>query len=311
MFGIRGETMDDLLELRHKPPPGKCMIAGWHQWADAGIVSSGLPQYLIDETRARKIGEMKPNGFYLFQIPGTHHLLRPVVKLDEGHRAELQERRNEFFYAGDEQKGFLIFLGEEPQQNEERYARAFLDAVEELGVRRVATVAGVYGAVPYDKNREVSCVYSLPHMKDELARYAVRFSNYEGGATISMYLAHKAEARGIELFRFCAYAPAYDLSKGSVIHQRMTVEQDFKAWHDLMIRLNHMFDLGLDLSGLEKRSRELVSEWDSKIDHMARAMPHLRVAEYMEQVNKEFTEVSFVPLSDVWEEELGHLLEDL
>ena len=77
------------------------MIAGWHQWADAGNVSSGLPQYFIDETQARKIGETKPDGFYLFQIPGTHHHLRPVVKLRNGFRESLQRRRNEFFYAGE------------------------------------------------------------------------------------------------------------------------------------------------------------------------------------------------------------------
>ena len=303
--------MNDLTELWEKPPSGKYMIAGWHQWADAGVVSSALPQYLIDQTQARKIGKMKSDGFYLFQIPGTHHLLRPVVKLDEGYRQELREKRNEFFYAGDDGKGFLIFLGEEPHQNEEQYAGAFFDAIEELGVQRVAAVAGVYGAVPYDKNRDVSCVYSLPTMKDELAKYAVRFSNYEGGATISMYLAHKAEERGIEFFRFCAFTPAYDLSKGSMLVQRMTVEQDFKAWYDLMIRLNHMFNLDMDLSDLEKRSDDLIAEWDSKIDHIAEAMPQLKVAAYMEQVNEDFAEVSFVPLSDLWEEELGHLLEDL
>ena len=303
--------MNDLIELWEKPPPGKYMIAGWHQWADAGVVSSALPQYLIDQTQARKIGEMKPDGFYLFQIPGAHHLLRPVVELDEGYRKELGERRNEFFYAADDGNGFLIFLGEEPHRNEEAYAEAFFDAIEELGVKRVAAVAGVYGAVPYDKSRDVSCVYSLPRMKDELAKYAVRFSNYEGGATISMYLAHRAEARGIEFFRFCAFAPAYDLSKGSILVQRMTMEQDFKAWYDLMIRLNHMFDLDMDLSDLEKQSQKLISEWDAKIDHMTRAMPQLKVAAYMEEVNEDFTEVSFVPLSDVWEEELGHLLEDL
>ena len=62
------------------------MIAGWHQWADAGSISSGLPLYLIEQTQARKIGRIKPDGFYLFQIPGAHHLLRPVVKLNEGYR---------------------------------------------------------------------------------------------------------------------------------------------------------------------------------------------------------------------------------
>ncbi|GAH70321.1 unnamed protein product, partial [marine sediment metagenome] len=33
--------MDDLVELWEIPTgQGKCMIAGWHQWADAGTVSS-------------------------------------------------------------------------------------------------------------------------------------------------------------------------------------------------------------------------------------------------------------------------------
>ena len=303
--------MSELLELWEKPAAGKYMIAGWHQWADAGNVSSGLPKYLIDETQARKIGEIKPDGFYLFQIPGTHHFLRPVIKLDEGHREELRGRRNEFFYSGDDERGFLIFLGEEPHQNEEQYAEAFLDAIEELGVQRVAIVAGVHGPMPYDKNREISCVYSLPGMKEELSKYAVKFSNYEGGATIGIYLADRAEQRGIEIVVFYAMVPAYDFSKGLVTVQRMAMEEDFKAWYDLMIRLKFMFKLDLDLSDLERRSEELISEWDSKIDQLEKEMPQLGVRAYMEKVNRDFTEVSFVPLSDVWEEELGHLLEDL
>ena len=61
------------------------MIAGWEQWADAGEVSSGLPRYLVDRLDARRIGQIKPQGFYMFQVPGTHHFLRPEVKLEAGH----------------------------------------------------------------------------------------------------------------------------------------------------------------------------------------------------------------------------------
>jgi hypothetical protein len=112
------------------------MIAGWHQWADAGEVSSGLPAYLIEHTGARKIGEIKSDAFYLFQIPGLHHLLRPVVKLDQGHREALEQKANEFFYSGDEDHGFVIFIGEEPHRSEELYAEAFFDAAEALGEDR-------------------------------------------------------------------------------------------------------------------------------------------------------------------------------
>jgi proteasome assembly chaperone (PAC2) family protein len=303
--------MDDLVELWEKPASGKCMIAGWHQWADAGDVSSGLPQYLIEQTQARKIGEIKPDGFYLFQIPGTHHLLRPVVKLNEGYIEELQQRRNEFFYSGDDRKDFLIFLGEEPHRNEERYAEALLNVVEELGVRRVAAVAGVYGAMPYDRDREVSCVYSLLGMKEELANYAVKFSNYEGGATICVYLADQAEQRGIELLVFYAFVPAYDFSQLSVHLGGIRIERDFKAWYDLMRRLNHMFDLRIDLSDLEKQSDELISAMDSKVDELERTMPQLKVREYIEKLTKDFTEMPFMPLGDVWERELGDLFGDV
>jgi proteasome assembly chaperone (PAC2) family protein len=304
--------MNDLVELWEKPVADEIhMIVGWHQWADAGAVSSGLPQYLIEQTGARKIGEIKPDGFYLFQIPGTHHFLRPEIKLDEGYRKELTTRKNEFFYSGDDKKGLAIFLGEEPHLNVERYAEAFLYAVEELGVRRVAAVGGVYGAMPYDKDREISCVYSLPGMKDELAEYAVKFSNYEGGATIGTYFVDSAEQSGIEFLVFYAFVPAYDLSELSTHLQGMRIENDFKAWYDLTRRLNHMFDLRIDLSDLRRRSDELTSSMDYKIDELERAMPQLRVREYVEGLSRDFVEMPFMPLGEVWERELGDLFEDM
>ena len=71
------------------------MIVGWRQWADAGGISSELPQYLIEKTGAQKIGEIKPDGFYLFQIPGTHHFLRPEIKLKEGYRQDHKDHQQE------------------------------------------------------------------------------------------------------------------------------------------------------------------------------------------------------------------------
>jgi proteasome assembly chaperone (PAC2) family protein len=298
--------MNELVELEEKPA-AKYMIAGWHQWADAGAISSALPQYLIKQTRARKIGNIKPDGFYLFQIPGAHHLLRPVVKLNEGYREEMQQRRNEFFHAESAaDTAFLIFLGEEPHQKEALYAKAFFDAAEALGVERIASVAGVYGPVPYDVDRDISCVYSLPRMMDELAQYGVRFSNYEGGATISTYLADRAEARGIEFFAFYAFVPSYDFSTRSMTIHPVAIEKDFKAWYDLMKRINRMFDLNMDFSDLEKQSEELITTWDSKIDHLAQTMPHLQVKDYLAKVNADFgtREDPANHVSDVWEDAL-------
>jgi hypothetical protein len=146
-------------------------------------------------------------------------------------------------------------------------------------------------------------------MKEELERYAVRFSNYEGGATISMYMADRAERRGIEFLRFCALVPSYDFS-ANVSMQSVAIGEDYKAWYELMLRIKHMFRLGVDLSDLDELSQALVSDWHEKMEQLARAMPQLDVGAYMEEVYEEFTERPFVALSDVWEDELRDLLDD-
>jgi proteasome assembly chaperone (PAC2) family protein len=302
-------TMDRTVEFTEKPAAQEIfMIAGWEQWADAGAISSGLPVYLVEHTGARRIGEITPDSFYMFQIPGTHHFLRPEIKLEGGYRQSLTAHRNEFFYTGDDQRGLVIFQGEEPHTSAERYAEAFLDAAEALGVKRIAALGGVYGAMPYDKSREVHCIFSLPSMKDELSRYAVKFSDYEGGVTISTFIADRAERRGIEMFALYAFVPSYDFSQASEMFQGVRLESDSRAWHEVMRRLNIMFSLSIDLSELERRSDELMAAMDDKMVELEKEMPQLHVRKYLEKVALEFEELPFLPLDDMWERELDDIL---
>lgn len=304
--------MTQLVDLQEIPQAEEVyMIAGWRQWADAGNISSGLPEYLVQATEARKIGDLSPNGYYIFQVPGTHHLLRPVVKLEDGYRRALEKRRNEIFYTGNEQKGLVIFLGDEPHLNVEQYANAFFEVVTRLNVKRVTAVGGVYGALPYDKERDISVVYSLRRMKEELDNYAVRFSNYEGGATIGAYLLDQAEAKEIEFLAMYAFAPAYDFSGERALQpQGLRIENDFKAWLDILRRLRAMMGLDLDLSELEEQSIELVDMMDAKIEEMADELPELEIRTYFDQIADEYEERPFFELGEVWEEELRDLFDD-
>ncbi|HQE93930.1 MAG TPA: PAC2 family protein [Anaerolineae bacterium] len=303
--------MDDPFELWETPTAKeKYMLAGWRQWADAGSISSGLPQYLIEKMNARRIGELNSEDFYLFQLPGTHHFLRPQVKLAEGYRLSMSTHRNEFFYSGDSEKGLVIFLGEEPHLHVERYADAFFDMVEALGVKRVVAVGGVYGAVPYDKDREVSCIYSHKAMKEELSRYALSFSDYEGGTTICSYLADRAELRDIEFLAFYGFVPAYDLSQISTSVQGFSIENDFKAWYDLAKRFSHMFNLTLDLSDLEAESNQLLTSIEAEIDKLEEETPDLQIREYIKTLSEDFTEKRFIPLGDMWTRGLRDLFDN-
>jgi len=300
--------MSDALELKEHPEAEEIyMFAGWRQWADAGSTSSGLPQYLIEQTGARQIGSINPDGFYLFQIPGTHDLVRPVVKFKEGYPESLETQNNELYYAEHNQHGLLIFLGDEPQMDVERYAQTFLEIAKSLGVKRIVGLGGVYGELPYDKERLISSIYSLPELKEELDDIAVNLSDYHGGASVGSYICRRAGEQGIEYVSFYAFVPAYDFSNVSQIANSIRVENDFMAWLGIMQRIDHMLHLELDLTDLEQKSKDLVKLFDSKIEELDSEAPQLGVRDYLNRLSEEYMVTPFTPLDDVWEQELRRL----
>lgn len=285
------------------------MIAGFRQWADAGSVSSALPEYLIQQTSAEPIGKIRPDGFYLFQVPGMHDLMRPVVRYDTGYPVSLDMQRNDFYYIGDEERGVVIFMGDEPHMDLERYVAAFLSAAQSLGVKRIISLGGVYGELPYDKERMISCTYSLPRMRDELATLAVTFSDYHGGASIDSVIGKRAGDQGMEFAALYAFVPAYDFSLVTQAGNTVRIENDFSAWLGIMRRINYFFKTNFDLLDLEGKSRHLVELVQAKIDELELQSPQLGVKDYLKKLSDEFVEVVFNPLDPLWDEELKRLLD--
>ena len=286
------------------------LIAGWRQWADAGSMSSGLPQYLIKQTGARQIGEIKNDGFYLFQFPGTHDLVRPVVKFQKGYPESLQTKRNEIFYQGDENRGVIILVGDEPHLDVERYVNAILDAAEMFEVKRIVTFGGVFGELPYDKERLISAIYSLPSLEQEIDQLAVNVSDYHGGASIGSYICKRGGERGIPLVGLFAFVPTYDFASVEQIGNTIRIENDYMAWYGTMRRVNYMLSTEFDLADLQKRSDRMVKLIDNKIEELDSLAPQLGVREYMDRLSDDFSEVHFDPLDEVWEEEFRRLFDD-
>ena len=301
--------MANELDLWKKPElMENYMVVGWRQWADAGSVSSGLPQYLVQLTGAEPIGSIRPEGFYLFQVPGTHDLVRPVVRFDEGYPKSLETPHNDLFYSGKSQRGMAIFVGDEPHLDIERYVGALLSAAKELGVKRIIGLGGVYGEVPYDKERMVSANYSLPQLKQEMSRMAVNLSDYQGGASIGSYVCRRAGEQGMEYVGLYAFVPSYDFSGIAHFGSAIRLESDYMAWLGVMRRIDYMLKLNLDLSDLEKKSEQLVEMMNAKVEELEREMPQLKLRERVTQISAEFKEMPFIPLDDIWEEELRRLL---
>lgn len=304
--------MADPLELNELPPAEEVyMIVGWRQWADAGSVSSALPDYLIQKSEARPIGQISPDGFYLFQIPGTHDLVRPVIRYDQGYPESLRTQENRFYYTENSGRGVVIFLGDEPHLDGERYVRLLLEAARRLRVRRIVGLGGVYGELPYDKERMVSASFSLPHMRGEVERLAVSLTDYHGGASIGSYLCKRAGEIGLEYIGLYAFVPMYDLSGVAPGNPSVRIENDYNAWLGLMRRLNYMFKTSFDLEELVFHSRRLFNTLESRVDELEKQMPEVGVRNYFRRLSDEFTEMPFIPLDDVWEENLRKILDKL
>ena len=282
---------NDLLVLEKetmKPAKPTFMIAGFNQWANAGNVSSGIPEYLIEKLQATKVGHVRKADFYIYQIPGSHYMFRPPVKYVEGYEQYYQEEPvNNFHYAEIGEKGLVIFIGTEPNQHEDIYVNTLLDGAKELGVKRIIVPSGVGFEVPFDKERLISCTYSLKQMREELEDYAVTFSNYDRNATIGMVINHYCARRGVESVRMTARTPSYQLS--------LTIFTDKRAMYDILRRVRHMFGINLDLSDLEKESEKQNIDFENALKRLCIENPDLesQITTYMEQIREKFEEVKF------------------
>jgi predicted ATP-grasp superfamily ATP-dependent carboligase len=301
--------MSETVDLWELPSARKVyMIAGWRQWADGGSVSSGLPEYLIEQLDAREIGQIHPDGFYIFQFPGTHDLVRPVIQFNEGYPEALDVPENRLFYAEKDGVGIVIFIGDEPQLDIERYAQAFLQAAKKLGIKRIVGLGGVYGEFPYDKERSLSGSYSLRSMKESMNELAVQFTNYQGGASIGSYICRRAGEKDMEYCGLYAYVPMFDFSNMTQVSHRLQIEEDYMAWLAVMRRINFMFKTNLDLTDLVEKSQHEIEELKIKIEELEKLAPQLGVKEYFQRISDEFTETPFIPLDDVWEENLRRIM---
>lgn len=285
---------EQLLILQEKPS-AQYMIAGWRrQWSDGGEISSRLPQYLIEQRKAKQIGEMGPRVStmcYPFQVAGTHDAFRPRVAYREGLPSRPMHRENVFYDAG---TGLTIFLGEEPWYRLDIYGEAFFQAIRELGIKQAVAVEGVNGPAPPDMERRVTCTYSKADMKEKLEKHGVRFSSYGSerrqGPTIGMALVSLAhfEYPDIEMFRLGAMAPMYPFMSST--NEQIGIARDHRSCYDILRRLKAMFKLDIDLSELESLGNAESGRLQEQLDRIGASNSEAK--QIIERVRADY---SFVP----------------
>ena len=202
---------DDKLRIYDSPAfESPRLVVGFSGWMDGGDVSTGTVRILAEKVEARRFAEIGPEGFYIYNFPGAMEvtaLFRPHCRIQGGLIRAFDMPENVFY--GSPERDVIFFLGKEPNLGWHDYADCLFSLCAQFGVKVVYFVGSVSGLVPHTRDPHLFCSVSDEAMKPVFEEYGIRFSNYEGPASVVTYLTAQAEERGVEMVNLVATVPAY------------------------------------------------------------------------------------------------------
>jgi len=186
------------------------LVLGFSGWMDGGDVSSGTIKVLIERLEAERFAEIEPEGFYIYNLPGAMDvsaLFRPHCRVRKGLIRTFDFPKNPFYAV--ENGDLVLFLGKEPNLAWSDYADCIFTLCRELGVEMIYFIGSVAGLVPHTRDPQLFCSVSNGSLKPRFDDYGVKFSEYEGPASIVTYLTARAKDCGIDMVSLVATVPAY------------------------------------------------------------------------------------------------------
>jgi proteasome assembly chaperone (PAC2) family protein len=186
------------------------LLMGLSGWMDGGEVSTGTIKYLIEKLNAQKFAEINPEGFYIYNFPGSMEmtaLFRPHTRIRAGLIKAFEVPRNEFFY--DKQHNLIIFMGKEPNLLWEEFSDCIFYLCKEFGVEMIYFIGSVAGLVPHTREPRFLSSVSDAQLKETLQRYGIKFTDYEGPASFITYLTISCGEQDLKMATLVATIPAY------------------------------------------------------------------------------------------------------
>jgi proteasome assembly chaperone (PAC2) family protein len=236
------------------------LLLGLSGWMDGGEVSTGSVKCLIDKLGAEKFAQIDPNGFYIYSFPGSMELtalFRPHTRIKNG-LVQTYDTPISAFYCS-EQSDLILFLGKEPNLKWEEFAECIFSICTEFNVGIIYFIGSIAGLVPHTREPRLFCSVSKPELKETFKHYGIKFSNYEGPASIVTYLTYCCSKRNLDMVSLVATTPAYVQGTNP------------KCIEGVTRRLAGMLDLEVDLDDL----RNISDEFERKLSDVVQEQPEL------------------------------------
>jgi len=259
------------------------LLLGFSGWMDGGEVSTGILKYLRGQLGAEEFARIESEGFYVYNFPGSMEissLFRPYTKIKEGLINLYRVPENVFSCS--EGNELILFSGKEPHCQWEAYAECIFSLCSQLGVKMMYFIGSVAGLVPHTREPRIYCSVSHQELKDDLQQYGIRFSNYEGPASIVTYLTSGCPQRELNMVSLVAEIPAYVQGRNPKCIER------------LARRLSGMLGLQLHLDDLRTKGEE----FEKKLSEVVQRQPEL--AKNIQKLEADYD-------SEVFDNEMGEL----
>jgi predicted ATP-grasp superfamily ATP-dependent carboligase len=232
------------------------LLMGLSGWMDGAEVSTGTIKVFVDKLHAKRIAEIDPEGFYIYNVPGAMEiasLFRPHCRIRKGIVREFLFPDNAFF--GAQSEDLILSSGKEPNMNWADYGDCVFALCQQLHVKSVYFIGSVAGLVPHTRDPMLFCSVSDAQMKPRFEGYGIKFSDYEGPASVITYLTTRAKEQDVEMASIVATVPAYVQGP----NPKCIVAATRRIAGILGIRLD-LDDLQASADEFEKKLSEIVQE---------------------------------------------------
>ncbi len=231
------------------------MVLGFSGWMNGGDVSTGTVEHLTEALGAELLAEIDSEHFYIYSFPGSMEvsaLFRPHTRIEDGLITEWDPPTSRFYCSED--ADLIIFRGREPNLHWHDFADNVFAVAAACNVETVYFIGTVSGLVPHSREPRLFSSVSDASLKPALEPLGVRFSDYEGPASIVTYLTRQATQRGVGMVSLVAEIPAYVQGRNP------------KCIASVIRRLCAILGLQPDLDALRAESEDFERKLDEIVD---------------------------------------------
>jgi proteasome assembly chaperone (PAC2) family protein len=241
------------------------LVMAFGGWNDAGQSATMAVRFLIEGWSAQRFASIDPEEFFDFTSA------RPTIRVAPDSQRELEWPNNAFFYKADPalSRDFVLLLGTEPHLKWRAFTGAVLQVAQQCGVTQAMSLGALLSETPHSRSVPLTGFATDPELTARLGQLHIAPTRYEGPTGIVGTIHDACRREGLPAVSLWAAMPHY-----------LGATENPKGAAALLRALGTLFDLGLDLEGIERT----VADFEREVARAIASNPE--IAAYVQELER-------------------------